>query len=788
MKNIIMLKFRIDYTFLGLNVILICLNIVYWLSSTIPLHDGLLTLQSFHVFYRDFLLHGELPAWLPYNFYGLPSDYYLLTFLSPFQYFAFFLGKVFHIKNTYYLFLFSVYLEQLQLLTGSYLLSKKVLHQKISIIFMCAGILLSSFLYIQPFFNFKLFSFFPLVFFLILKFLDNFNFLYLGLTGVILILSLFGNAAFLAPILIYIPLLFLLIVLLKGNYLKLNIAFLKKRLKGLLKPWFVLFCVILLLLALCYLFIASEALNFSVLTAVGRDPSTRKVPLSEFLTYGGSTSILRYLEFIWGIGFSEAVIYVGLIPIVFLIYSVLFVRNTIFYSSLICLLAILAVGLGRQGLIAPIIYHLPLLSYYRHIGLLVPVAKIFLLLCASLGIDHFFESLSTKKRKKNQKTLITCSIIIVFLSSLYFLFEDNPFFLNFPSHALNPYFLNGFAIALLLLFLVVNVYFFHRSSRKIKSILIYSFLILYLLDIFSWHLSYLIFSDSYSPDSVKSFVVENYDLQMKRFETINQLKNSRSLSVFRDIAASKPEFARYGIIYTFADADPCIPIYRQDFWTTFVDDFMKLRLSFQEKQTGKLPENRQGHYGTLFPTYDDSLFYNTIGCTASKIRFGIPSENLRQEFNNDDVTTILQKLDNPNAIIVNEYGNNKPREFLEDINSINDLQNDLLNVKIVDFSLNSLELDIELKKEPTTPLWLIYADAFHPSWQAFVNEKPANIFMANYAFKGIKLTNLKMGVNHVSFHFKHLRKVRVFLTIVLFLVSCCLIMLTFLNIFTFERS
>ena len=785
-----MLKIKIDYTFLGLNIILICLNIVYWLYSIVPVHDNLLALQVFHVYYREFLLNGELPQWLPYNFYGLPSDFFLLLVLSPAQYFALIFGKLFHIQNTFYLFLFCVYLEQLQLLTGSYLLARKVLRHRVSIILMCTGIILSCFWYIQIFINLRMLSFLPLTLFLILNFLDNFNFLYLSLAGIITILSLFGNAEYFLPIFLYIPLFFLLIFLLTKNPKKTNALFFKRNVKRLVDPWFILFSVIFILIAVCYLSIALEALDFSFLASMGRDANTKKVPLNVFLTYGGTTSILRYLEFIWGIGFSEALLYVGLIPIVFFVYSIIFVSKKIFYTSLICLTIILAVGLGKQGLIAPIIYHLPLFSYYRHIGLLVTIAKIFLLLCASLGIDHFFESLLNTKQKNTHKTLIVCSLIVVFLSSLYFFFESHPFLLKFPHNARNPYFLNGLAITLILLFIVANFYLYNKSRRKIKSGLIYCFFVLYLLDISSWHLSYLLSLDGYSPSQkdLKSFLVTDYSFQMKRVEARDELQDSRSLSVFHHLENIKPGFVYYGVASTFADADLCFPIYRQDFWNTFVNDLLKMRVSFHQKQIGELPENRQGFFGINFPTDRDHFFYNTLGCTASKIRLGIPSINLKQEFESHDVTAILQKIENPNAIIVNEYGNNKPIEFLEALNPVNDLQNDLLDFKIVDFSLNSLELDIELHNDLATPLWLIYADAFHPSWQAFVNGKPSEIFMANHAFKGIKLTNLKIGVNHVSFHFKHLPKVRTLLTIVLFVFSCCLIMLTLLNIFRLNVS
>lgn len=100
-------------------------------------------------------------------------------------------------------------------------------------------------------------------------------------------------------------------------------------------------------------------------------------------------------------------------------------------------------------------------------------------------------------------------------------------------------------------------------------------------------------------------------------------------------------------------------------------------------------------------------------------------------------------------------------------------QNDIL-VKY--FSDNQMILRV--KNQARHALWLVYADAFNPYWQAFVDKKLTPIYSANLAFKAIKIDP---GSHEV--HFKYNRPHLLLIIFALIMISIGVLSMAFLFYF-----
>jgi hypothetical protein len=78
---------------------------------------------------------------------------------------------------------------------------------------------------------------------------------------------------------------------------------------------------------------------------------------------------------------------------------------------------------------------------------------------------------------------------------------------------------------------------------------------------------------------------------------------------------------------------------------------------------------------------------------------------------------------------------------------------DVANIEVRDYSFNHVSFALpagEIAQESTRRRFLVYMDALHPEWQAFVDGRTTKIEVANIAFKAVELPP---GAREVSFRF-----------------------------------
>jgi hypothetical protein len=241
-----------------------------FLNIVLPRHDTLLIFQSFYFFYNEFFFFNEIPLWVPFGFYGVQSDFFLITLLTPSNYLAAIIGWLLNIKDVLFLFNLSLFFEQLILLFGTYLVAQNLFKYKTTIVFVCVTVICSTVLLTQLYFNFRFYEYLPLIIYFIIKFFSEYKPQHLLIAMNIFIIALFGLAPYIAPI----PALAIAIIfftLLFANYKNwhcfLNLSRKDISLSG-------LFFLILMVLIGAYYYYIIHALDFTVGFFTGRDPTT----------------------------------------------------------------------------------------------------------------------------------------------------------------------------------------------------------------------------------------------------------------------------------------------------------------------------------------------------------------------------------------------------------------------------------------------------------------------------------------------------------------------------------
>ncbi len=124
------------------------------------------------------------------------------------------------------------------------------------------------------------------------------------------------------------------------------------------------------------------------LAVPGRDASGRATAES-FLTYGGSLSPMRYLQIVSGIApHLDYTLFTGGLVAVFAVLAAVLSpgRRTLHLAATFVILVSFSTGL--LGIAAPAAFEaFPGMTYFRHVGLTAPFARLLLVLLAGVGVD-----------------------------------------------------------------------------------------------------------------------------------------------------------------------------------------------------------------------------------------------------------------------------------------------------------------------------------------------------------------------------------------------------------------
>lgn len=692
-----MKKYPRAFSILFLILLDILLNIPIYGKEFIPIHDTLLVYSGFFNFYNNLYWYNHPQFWLPFGFYGWQGDLLQLISLSPFDYFVTVLGALFRIKDTLFLFKTAIIIEQIAFIIGTYLLAESLFRQISTRLFVSIISILSIVLYAQIYLNFRIYYLFPfLIYFLIQQFkkLEMKYVLYCGITA---IGASLGNPPYFLSLWFFLVFMFVMSwLIVKRHHIHEYVHLIKNNNRIITSS---IQLIALILIMYLYKTYAFHSVDYTAFLTNARDPNTGKVPEQVFLTYGGIPNIKDLFVHLFS-GFpthlsigsgKDNSFFIGTLSVFFTLWAFAKVRDWRFICIASLLISLVLLSFG--GLFSKIVYHFPLMAYYRHIGLVYPLAKIFLIYCSGFGWEDYFYNKYDFYRLRfialflvsvtaillilHKKYLFTYKSIIYLTCSVYFLIKSNRYF----QFLYKIKFQQGILIAITLFELIIYQITVYKEMPKLTD---------------------LPFSDMKSGP----FLVSKPTLSIYRGEKELTKRQRNALYIINYPGG----LAKYEGLLEWVQYDPCFPEFRTD-W---------------------LPRDASLILGPQKPNLEP-LQMAILGCTVPKLRLTNAQQILKQDkkgnviFNNS-----LQNQNNKwkvqtDALIpkisYKKYGKIIIRHYWPD----------------------GITLDVSINKK--SGAYLEYADSNFPGWTATVNDAPVKIISSNLAFKSV---HLKYGHSSVS--------------------------------------
>ncbi len=396
----------LDRGFAFLCVVVVILNLPLITGEVFPQHDTRNFLENFFFFYSELFFHGELALWVPNGFYGLPSDFFFICQQPPMYYLVALVGAALRIRHVLGLFIAATILEQLVLLYGTWLLSSAIFRHRFTVLFVCAATVASQVLIVQTTFNFRMFYLLPLLIHFLRRYLQGHGARYALYTAFVFVLSLPGGAPYIAVITLLELAVFGLVFVIRMR-----------------PPWRRLLPASRREAALCALLAAAVGayviayalyvrgvLDLTEVLSSGRDPTTGKVDLGTFLSYGDDIGFAKFRDLVdpvWRLAqfasnknIYDQTLFTGLLPLLFLVRSVRSWRASNWQSLLAVCIVLGLFSAGSKTFLAESLYHLfPGMKHYRHIGFVVSCYKILVPLLAGFFLDHLLDGRSVPFRE-----------------------------------------------------------------------------------------------------------------------------------------------------------------------------------------------------------------------------------------------------------------------------------------------------------------------------------------------------------------------------------------------------
>lgn len=718
-------KPRQDFLPAALLIILALVNAPYFSGAFVPTHDTMFIFQTFHFFYSELVFHGHLAQWIPYGTYGLQSSFYQLAFLTPMSYVAALGGWLLRVSDVLLLFKISLFAEQLVFVAGLYLLSQRLFKSRGAVAMVCLGAIGGSVWYAQAFLNLRVFYLFPLAAYALLAFFAAHRAAWLWFTGILGVAWLLGTPPYFASLWLFVC-----------ASMGLALFWADKNSWRCLRSrsWEDLWPLALLIALLAiYAHNLLSVRECAIPTAAGRDPVTGKVGLQTFLTYGGRAdvgAVVRSLVFGWPTHLPwgsarDNTVYVGLLGVVFFIWSVLKVRTVPFLAMLSALVAL--VWLSAGGWFATLMYYVfPGMAQYRHVGLVYGLVKLLLLLCAGFGWEHFWSAMG---KVRSMAVVLIGMVLLIDLVAFVSVFDVRQAFRDAgwnlgtlisagagpAAQALWPamFWLRAGVYAILAAAAALTA----LKTKRARALRI-ALLLGLCLDMLSYQaVGYAEAPHLAASERLLLSTLRAHELQFQaeRRPEPTQARQQQAMRLITRPGA----MSTYAIAYNWAQFDPCRSAFRVDWRPVGV-----------EKLFRAMPEG-------------SGSWSRVVGCESPKLR--LVSTAVFADTEEEAAGLIQDGADLDRVVVLRGV-----RPAVQPLPGLETTARAEGHLNVTRFSANELVVDANVTSIDGS--WLVYADAFHSGWRATVNGHPAPIAEADLAFKAVWLPE---GQAHVRFFFRN---------------------------------
>ncbi len=681
------------------------------LQKRIPFaHDTFQYLQLQYLYFNEIVQGRSVPIWFPFLTHGITSNFYFtpqLNILVP----VYYVLGLFQIEVNYlYLFYFLIWFEEIFFLAGVILLSSLYYKDKKTIFFVSLTLLGTDIWYPQVWWNFHLYYFIPIVLYCIHKCLLTGYFRYLLLALIFSTLAIYGNFIYCIIFVSFVILSYIIfLTIVDFESIK---AFFLKNIKirngvALLILFFIMF--------LSFSYITYGAGEIAYLGA--RRGISGGISLNTFLTFGGSIGLSKYKEIFIRYGDSMDInLYAGYLLIPFAVISFAYAKSRLSHAvgGISLLLFLFSIGV----IVSQLFYYLyPFGNVFRHIGLTATVFKLFIVFYAGFGFEQFL-----KRMHIDTKLIFSLVIYLVVLVSLLIvkppLIDKGYFWFILPKE--KTLFLVSMYFTM---FLSIIIFWVMYKSNIKRRYLVNMLLLLIAVDLFSYKYSLIVTRMPSVPESViELFNPYKYSFPEKRLN-IGYLNPRSNVMMGQFDSTGFFRGATYNSLDAFMFVDFVKSRFRTDFMLKPVKDFSDVR----EKFPNKADEAYRKYSGDNYPKL----------AAFSRLNVAKDISELGDFFSQADFTGDM--------LFTTEKDVREIRQFIpvDSIGELDDRHFSNLNeripidIKVKDFSFNSLKLQVFVDGLPGRYYFLYYSDAYHPNWNAYVNGTKTNVIKSNIGYKSI---------------------------------------------------
>jgi hypothetical protein len=740
-----------------------------WQHRAPAVHDGFqyFTLQYF--FLNNAIQAGDVAQWIPYMtqgtiatlWYGVQGSFLQSALLqAPWIVQRADLLTVFHI---------GMFVDQLILLAGTWLLARRFFSVPAAT-FVTMSIVGSAVWLDQPYWNFRLYYALPLVLELGHRFIDEGRWRWFLLAGNLLAVQTIGNLPYFIPFVSFVVCAYFL------TYAAANPSSLRETLRRL--RWGVPAIAALAFTALSFA-LAYHLLTIGISELVnvnpGRHPDAR-IDLDGFLTYGGHTHLSKWIDLVLNVSpWLDFTVYAGILIAPLAIAGVVTDRRGRHFALMAGILLLFTIG----SILSVVAFHVwPGMQYFRHIGLVSPLVKVFLCFVAGAGFERLFVA-GSDRPSMTRSLAIAGMVLLLAAAWLAGTLSRSPqattAFVNRlseptiarPAHVDDPVALTrrlrssatvamggAVIVGLVPIWLAGGA---KSASPRLSRAIVIGVLACVAVDVYRFKFDVLrARSDVVFPavahvthPAPMPFPARR-DIEVSHAAATNrrvQATLAFNHALFQQLRGRDPKGTQYWSENMFLFVDEAGSSFRVDSWLKPLDHLMRIYwgdpIDAATPPRG-LDAGRPG--GLAFPLHHPAAA-TLAGISADKIRF----------FDRAWTVDSAQVL----AAIVGDPSYAGGRLFLQSQNAQIDgagpwtaeqsLAADDSRPLVYDIeAFDANNLVVRVTNPGASGVWMSYADVWHPFWHATVNSKKVPVHRANVAYKAVRL---EPGENVVQFRF-----------------------------------
>lgn len=445
------------------------------------------------------------------------------------------------------------------------------------------------------------------------------------------------------------------------------------------------------------------------------------IPISQLVQFiapdfFGNPTTLNYTG-VWN--YAEFIGYIGIIPLLFGFYAMVFRhdKKTLFYFLIFLVALLFAIKNPISEL--PYRFNIPLVSTSQPTRLL-GIVDFSLAVLASLGLDLFL------KEKKFKRIFLIVSILGVVLLALWIITVKGNLGISQRNLILPT--------LLLALSMVILTALFKTKQQIIRNGLISMTILIVVFDLFR-------FGQKFTPFTKKDYL-------FPQTKVIDFLQQKQKEDYFRIMSLDDRIFPpNFSLFYRLESVDGYDPLYLRRYGEL---------IAASERGEPNI-EPPFGFNRIITPKKYDSKIIDLLGVKYLLSLVDLESPKLTKVFQEGETKVYENKNALPRAFFVEniERANNKQdainKMLVTDLSKaaiVEDLAShkfSLGKTEIITYSENRVTIKTQNEKEG----FLVLTDSFYPSWRVIIDNKEGKIIRTDYNFRGVSISK---GEHIVEFY------------------------------------